>query len=206
MRRARLPGPTRATSTDSGVIPRLACLLFASFCAAPALAAEVAGVALTDTVWVGGQTLVLNGAGLRSKFFFRIYVGSLYVPQKVADLAGVLANGPRRIQLNVMRNLTPNQLVDAVVNGMNDNNSPAEMAAVGVPLEELLGIMRRFKDVQVKKNDVLTIDYIDGSTTVALNGEVGGVIPGEAFNRALTRIWLGDKPTQGGLKKAMLGG
>jgi len=187
-------------------VPGFGCLLFAFWFGAPALAAEVAGVALTETVSVGGQTLVLNGAGLRSKFFFRIYVGSLYVPQKVGDLAGVLANGPRRIQLNVMRNLTPDQLVDAVVNGMNDNNSPAEMAAVGVPLEELLGIMKRFKDVQVKKNDVLTIDYIDGSTTVALNGEVGGVIPGEAFNRALTRIWLGDKPTQGGLKKAMLGG
>jgi len=80
------------------------------------------------------------------------------------------------------------------------------MAAVEVPLEDLLGIIRRFKDVKVKKNDVLTIDYVDGSTTVALNGEVGGVIPGEAFNQALTRIWLGDRPTQGGLKKAMLGG
>ena len=43
-------------------------------------------------------------------------------------------------------------------------------------------------------------------TKVALNGEVRGVIPGEAFNSALTRIWLGDKPAQGDLKKAMLGG
>ena len=201
-----LPDPTRATATEIGVIPRLALLVYAVFLAAPALAAEVAGVTLAETAAVGGQTLVLNGAGLRSKFFFRIYVGSLYVPRKVDDLAGVLASGPRRIQLNIMRNLTPNQLVGSVVNGMNENNSAAEMAAVEVPLEDLLGIIRRFKDVKVKKNDVLTIDYVDGSTTVALNGEVGGVIPGEAFNQALTRIWLGDRPTQGGLKKAMLGG
>ena len=28
----------------------------------------------------------------------------------------------------------------------------------------------------------------------------------ERFNKALTRIWLGDKPVQADLKKAMLGG
>ena len=30
--------------------------------------------------------------------------------------------------------------------------------------------------------------------------------PGEPFNRALTKIWLGDHPIQADLKKAMLGG
>jgi hypothetical protein len=60
--------------------------------------------------------------------------------------------------------------------------------------------------VDAKKNDVVTLDFVDGGTKVALNGEPRGVIPGEAFNIALIRIWLGDKPAQGDLKKAMLGG
>ena len=150
--------------------------------------------------------MLLNGAGLRRKFIFRIYVGSLYLPQRAGDLAGVLAISPRRIQMNFLRDVTVKQLVGALVGGLSENNSPAELAAVKAPMEELLAIMQRYKDVDVRERDILTLDFIDGATTVALNGEVGGVVSGEAFNRALIRIWLGDKPGQGGLKQAMLGG
>ena len=47
---------------------------------------------------------------------------------------------------------------------------------------------------------------VDGATVVSLNGAAKGTIPGEPFNRALTKIWLGDKPAQADVKKAMLGG
>jgi hypothetical protein len=181
-------------------------LVFALFLAAPAAAAEVAGVALADEVWVGGQALVLNGAGIGSKFFYRIYVGSLYVPQKVGDVDSVLEKGPRRIQMNFLRDLTMNQLVGALVGGLNANNSPSELAAIRGPTDELLRIMKRFGDLDIREKDVLTLDFIDGATRVALNGQAGGVVAGDAFNRALTRIWLGDKPAHRNLKKAMLGG
>jgi long-chain acyl-CoA synthetase len=108
--------------------------------------------------------------------------------------------------MNLLRDLTGEQLVGALVSGLNANNSPAEVAAVKAPTDELVRILREFKGVDVKEKDVLTLDFVDGVTKVALNGEVRGVIPGEAFNSALTRIWLGDKPAQGDLKKAMLGG
>jgi len=188
------------------MMSRLAALAFALSLAAPAMATEVAGVTLADEALVGGQVLVLNGAGLHSKFFFKIYVGSLYLPQRVEDAAGVLAKGPRRIQMNFLRNLTLKQLVDALVGGLNANNSPAEMAAVRAPTEELLRIMYRYQDLAVKEGDVLTMDFSDGATQVALNGEAGGTIHGEAFNIALTRIWIGDRPVHRNLKKALLGG
>lgn len=187
-------------------IGRFCSFLFAFCLAAPALAAEVAGVPPADEIRVGGQALVPNGAGVGSKLIFRIYVGSLYVPRKVGDIDGVLARGPRRIQMNFLRDLTVNQLVGALVGGLNANNSPSEMAAVSAPTDELLRIMNRFGDVDVQERDVLSLDFVDGATRVMLNGQAGGVIPGEAFNRALTRIWLGDKPAHRSLKKAMLGG
>jgi long-chain acyl-CoA synthetase len=58
----------------------------------------------------------------------------------------------------------------------------------------------------VKEKDVVTLDFVDGATKVGLNGVAKGTIPGAAFNRALTKIWLGDQPVQADLKKAMLGG
>jgi hypothetical protein len=169
-----------------------------------AFAFEVAGVKVDDRVTVAGQELVLNGAGVRTKVFVKIYVGSLYVPAKAPDLAAVLAKGPRRIQMNILRGLTAEQLVDALVDGLKENNSADELAAVKTQTAELVATMKAFNDV--KEKDVVTLDFVDGATKIGLNGAAKGSIAGEPFNRALTKIWLGDHPIQADLKKAMLGG
>jgi len=165
---------------------------------------EVAGVKLDDKATVAGQELLLNGAGVRTKVFLKIYVGSLYVPAKSADLSAVLAKGPRRIQMNILRSLTADQLVDALVDGLKENNSAEELAAVKTQTAELVATMKAFNDV--KEKDVVTLDFVEGATKIGLNGAAKGSIAGEPFNRALTKIWLGDHPIQADLKKAMLGG
>ncbi len=70
---------------------RFSLVLLALCLSAPVLAAEVGGVKLDAKASVGGQELVLNGAGIRTKVFFKVYVASLYLPAKATDLAGVLA-------------------------------------------------------------------------------------------------------------------
>jgi long-chain acyl-CoA synthetase len=176
----------------------------ATLVAGSALAAEVAGVKLDDKASVGGQELVLNGAGVRSRAVFEVYVGSLYLPAKANTLAGVLAKGPRRVQLNLMRNLSADQLVGALVDGLKENTSEAEFEAIKPQTDQLVSIMKTFGDV--KEGSVVTLDFVEGGTRIAQNGQAKGTVAGEPFNQALTRIWLGDKPVQGDLKKAMLGG
>ena len=48
-------------------------------------AMEVAGVTIPQTLELNSNTLKLNGAGLRRKFFMDLYVGSLYVETKTSD-------------------------------------------------------------------------------------------------------------------------
>ena len=167
-------------------------------------ATEVGGVKLDDKISLGGQDLVLNGAGVRTRAIFKVYVASLYVPEKTADPAVVLAKGPRRIQLNLLRTLSADQLADALNDGLAEANSPAELAAIKPQSDQLVGILKAFKEVREK--DVVTLDFVDGATKVGWNGENKGGVAGEPFNRALTRIWIGDKPVQADLKKALLGG
>jgi len=171
--------------------------------AGSALGAEVGGVKLDDKMSVGSQELVLNGAGVRTRVVFKVYVASLYLPQKATDLAGVLAKGPRRIQLNLLRTLSADQLVDALNEGLAENNSAAELAAVKPQVGQLATIMKAFKEI--KEKDVVTLDFVEGATRVGLNGEARGSIAGEPFNQALTKIWVGDKPVQADLKKSLLG-
>ena len=167
-------------------------------------AADVGGVKLADKAAVGGQELVLNGAGIRTRAIFKVYVGSLYLPAKAGTLDAALANGPRRIQMNLLRTLSADQLAEALVDGLKENNSAAELDAVKLQTVELIAIMKSFG--QAKEGDVVTLDFVDGATHVGLNGAAKGSTTGEAFNRALTKVWLGDKPVQSDLKKAMLGG
>lgn len=178
-------------------------IVAAAMLANAAQAVEVGGVNLADKMSVGGQELVLNGAGIRTRAFFKVYVGSLYLPAKAPTLAAVLEKGPRRIQLNILRNLTADQLVDALIDGIKENSSPAELAAIRPQVDEMVATMKAFNEV--KEKDVVTLDFVDGATKIGLNGAAKSSIAGDAFNKALTRIWLGDNPVQSDLKKAMLG-
>ncbi len=168
------------------------------------LAAEVAGVKLDDKASVGGKELVLNGAGVRTRAVFKVYVGSLYLPGKANTAATVLANGPRRVQLDLLRNLSAEQLVDALVDGLKENTNDAEFLAIKPQTDQMVAIMKSFGEV--KEGNVVTLDFVEGITRIALNGQAKGQVPGDPFNHALTRVWIGDKPVQGDLKKAMLGG
>jgi hypothetical protein len=183
---------------------QLTTMLLALAFAAGAQAVEVAGVKLDDKVAVGGQDLVLNGAGLRTKVVFKVYVAGLYLPAKAATPAAVLEKGPRRIQLTLLRDVGADEFVGALVDGINDNNTAADVAAIKPQIDQLVAIGKALKEV--KEKDVITLDFVDGGTKMAVNGAAKGTLPGEPFNRALTRIWLGDKPVQADLKKALLGG
>lgn len=172
--------------------------------ATSAAAIDVEGVKLDDKASVGGQELVLNGAGLRKRAIFKIYVGSLYVPAKARTTQEVLAKGPRRVQLNLLRNLSADQLIEALMDGLKQNLTEPEMQAIATPVGEMAAIMKSFG--QAKEGSVVTLDFVDGATKIGLNGAEQGSIDGEAFNRALTRIWIGEHPVQEDLRKAMLGG
>jgi len=171
---------------------------------AAATAVEVAGVRVDDKASVGGQELVLNGAGLRTKVFFKVYVAGLYVPAKAGSLAAVLEKAPRRVQLTLMRDVSAEEFVEALVDGIKANTTAAELAAVKAGVDQLSAIGKALG--QVREKEVVTLDFVDGGTKVAVNGGAKGTIPGEAFNQALLKIWLGDNPVQADLKKAMLGG
>ena len=176
----------------------------AFLCAGVALAADVGGVKLDDKASVGGQELVLNGAGIRTRAVFKVYVASLYLPAKATTVDAALAKAPRRIQLNLLRDLSGDQLADAVNDGMKEANAPADVDAVKAQTDQFIAACKSMGPL--KEGSVITIDFVDGATKVGYDGAPKGTIAGEAFNRALTKIWIGDKPVQGDLRKAMLGG
>jgi long-chain acyl-CoA synthetase len=169
-------------------------------------AKEVAGVKLADTVQLGGSSLVLNGAGVRTKVIFKVYVAGLYVAQRQTTAGAVLADtNPQRMALHMMRELSDEKLLDAFNEAIEENHTPAELSALSASLKQMTDIFHQVKEVQ--EGDVITLDYVAASgTQISVNGTPRGTIAGEAFHRALLKIWLGNKPVQDDLKKSLLGG
>jgi hypothetical protein len=57
-----------------------------------------------------------------------------------------------------------------------------------------------------QKGTTFVIDYLPNvGTTISINGVVQGRIAGSDFNEALLRIWIGDRPRDLHLRKALLG-
>ena len=180
----------------------LAALLFCGF----ANAFEVAGVKFDDRQQIGSSELVANGAGLRKKAFFKVYAMALYLPEKQGDSDGVLAGkGARRVAITLLRDLSAQQFVDALNEGITQNHSAAELAALNDRVRQFSQAMLTIGEA--KSGTRILIDWLpDSGTRLTVDGRSRGAdIAGEDFYKALLRIWLGGKPVQDDLKQALLG-
>jgi len=195
-----LPPPARLLATGLVAI-FLAC--FGARAAAQEL--QVAGIAVADHAVSGGKKLQLNGAGVRRLLGFRVYVASLYLPDPARDARQVLEQDiPRRLQVTLLRDTSTEQNLDALKDGLIDNNSAAELEAIKPEVARFLALIQQVHEVPA--GTAIRLDYLPGrGTHVRIGQRDLGVIPGERFNRALLKIWLGDNPIQLSLKKALLG-
>jgi hypothetical protein len=192
--RARLPGMKTLVRS----------LLFALTVgvAAPAVAAEKAGVKLPDSYSLDGNSLVLNGLGLREATIFAVdvYVAGLYVPSKTKDASQILkADVPKHLTMKFVRDVGRDKQVEAWREGFKKNAK--DYGAIEAKVEKLLGWMADISD-----GESMSVSYVPGTgTSVSVKGEKKGTIEGEDFQYALFRIYIGPNPPNDGLKTGLLG-
>ncbi len=183
----------------------LSLILAACLAGAPAFAdVDVAGVRVPEQLAEGSQALTLNGAGLRTRFFVKVYVAALYVTTKSHDAAALIdSTQPRRMRLRMLRDVDSKSLDGALQDGLRDNTTSQELAALKAPAERLSRLMNDIG--AAREGDVIDLDFDARGVAIASNGKPRGRIDDPAFARALLRVWLGDSPAQASLKKALLG-
>ena len=167
---------------------------------------EMEGQKFEPTVQVGGQTLNLNGVGLRRRAVFKVYVAGLYVPQKSTNAATLINDkGARRVSLRMLRDVDAGSFIDSFNDGLKNNLTEAQLAALKLQMDALTATLKSIGEA--KKGDVINFDYTpEAGTRISVNGQPrGDPIPGADFFSAVLRIWLGEKPVDESLKKGMLG-
>ena len=168
------------------------------------LAAEVAGIKLEERIQPGD--LQLNGAGLRKRLFFQVYAIGLYLPKKTGSAEEAIASpGPKRVAIHMLRNVGAAEFSEALAEGIRANHDEAAAKALEPRVQELAAIMAEVKEA--RKGMAISLDATPTGTQVLIDGKPAGrPIAGEDFYRALLRIWLGPRPVQDDVKKALLGG
>lgn len=167
---------------------------------------EIAGVKVEDSVTVAGTKLQLNGAGIRYRGPFKVYVADLYTTKKVGSLEELMsAPGPKRLTLTMLREIEAGPFGKLLTRGVEDNVPRNEVSKL-VP-----GLLRMSEIFSINKvllpGETVTMDWIPG-TGMVVNAK--GKLQGEPFKeseffKAIMSIWFGPVPADFKLKDALLG-
>lgn len=182
----------------------LSCLgLITALLVSPALQAKmISGINVPDSIVVNQQPLILNGAGVRSKFFMDLYIGSLYLVSAQSEQEKVIEQPVAAIRLRITSGMiTSDKMTDAIKDGFNDATD-GNSASIQTEIDQFMTL---FND-DIKDDDQFTFVLTKGNGVASFkNDQPRGEIPNELFRQALIKIWLGDKPAQKSLKQDMLG-
>ncbi|HSN80715.1 MAG TPA: chalcone isomerase family protein, partial [Rhodoferax sp.] len=139
-----------------------AVLLAVAAAAAWAQPLEVEGIKLEATNQVGATTLQLNGAGVRTKVFFKVYVAGLYLPQKTTNATQLLAQkGARRVTITMLRDVDAESFAKALNDGLRDNHTEAQFAALKPQIDALNANLKAVGEA--KKGDVIHFEFLPDS-------------------------------------------
>lgn len=159
------------------------------------------GVSFNTELKLDGENLVINGAGLREKYFMDLYVAGLYLPKKTEDAKKVIYDDTEMaIHIKIVSSsVTRERFIESV-------NAGFATSKHGSASKEEIKKFVGFFSESIEEGDKIYLDYIPGKgVRVTKNGAVKGTIPGLDFKKALFGIWFGTPPVQESLKEEMLG-
>jgi len=175
------------------------CLFLLCF-TVPAMGLEIAGVTVPETL---NTDLKLNGAGIRSKFFFKIYIAELYLEHPSTKADEILDSiGRKRMTMHILYDeVSKEKLVDGWNEGFSENLTLEQLKTLEPDIKHFNALF-----TTVHEGDEIILDYTpEQGTTVSIAGDLKGTLSGADFNRALLSIWLGKNPVGDDLRDALLG-
>lgn len=147
--------------------------------------------------------LVLQGAGIRSKFVVDVYVGGLYLEQKIKSRTEALnLPGAKRMYMGFLRTVSGEKIKSSWYEGIRKNNDYNLVSTNKKTIDNFV----EFFNQGVKKGDIIFIDNIpEEGVAVTINGVLVGVIKNNDFFKILLATWMGNKPPGKKFQKQLLG-
>ena len=150
----------------------------------------------------GDYNLVLNGSGIRKKYFIDFYIGSLYLSEKNIDSEAIIeSDQPMAIRLFILSSIiTTENMKETIINTFKQSGD--NLTSIQAHIDTLVVAYEQ----GVRKGDVYEFINIPGSGVhIVRNKKRLVIIRSNEFKKALFGIWLSKKPIQPSLKRQMLG-
>jgi hypothetical protein len=178
----------------------LLCLVVAG----PVRSATIDGYSLPDVYPLPGQSLVLNGIGLRTLTIFRVkvYVAGLYVTQRSTDAAALITSpGPKVVLLQFLRSASKEAIEKQYREGEEKNCGHGECARNDQPDFERLVAATPAREV----GQTLTYIITAGGLQVLADNRPSVSIDNPDLAKRILAGFIGPNPPSGELKAQLLG-
>ncbi len=162
---------------------------------------KIENVEFYKSITVGEEKLVVNGGGLREKYWFDLYVAALYLKSKSTDASKIInKHEEMAIYIKLVSDkVTREKFIETVKEGFAN-------ATAGKATKEEIKKFTGFFTGEFKNGDKIYLEYVpDKGLQVKKNGKHIGTIEGLEFKKALFSIWLGSKTVDETLRDGMLG-
>lgn len=164
----------------------------------------VSDIKFTSTTTFHGEKFILNGAGVRDKYYIDLYVLGLYLKKKESDANKVLdANEPQLFRLVCVSNLiTAEKFNEAMEEGFSKatNGNPAQFK------KEIQTLKNAFNGTW-KIGDEFYIFYTPKKGLELYKNKVlkATINSGMKFKSTVMKIWLGEESVSDDLRDELLG-
>lgn len=180
----------------------LASSLLLLFCSASSAQTKIADITFPNSFIAGKDHLVLNGGGVRKKYWMEMYVAGLYLTSKSKDPDEIVAsNSSMAIRICILSSLISSEKMrEAVEEGFKKSTNDNTIAYK----DKISKFQNAFSE-PIKVGDVFDIVYTAEAILIYKNNLLKIEIPGLDFKKVVFGIWLGKNPADENIKAGMLG-
>lgn len=166
----------------------------------------IEGVELPTKLNQGDTELVLNGAGVRSKFYIKVYVGGLYLPAKTHNAEEIINNDePSIIRMVAVSRAFTNKKMSETVREKFTESAEGNVE----PYQSRIDLLCSMLDTATfNKGDYCDIWYVpnEGIKVFRNGSDLNILVKGLDFKQMLFTNWLSEEhPADMDLRKGMLG-
>ena len=163
----------------------------------------ISGINIKNNMQIQKEKLYLNGAGMRSILFFDLYIGALYLKNKLDNAKDIiLLKKPMDIRMYITSSLVSSSKLKS---GFEEAFAKSKESGFKTQKSKINRFLNSF-NAKIQKKDIFDFLYLPKiGITIYKNATLLQTIKGYNFKKALFGIWLGKYPAQESLKEKMLG-
>jgi hypothetical protein len=131
---------------------------------------KVEGVEVPTTSTARGKRLMLNGAGVRRRGYYKSNIVALYLPERLTTLDAIMKlDGPRRIQMLLLRDFSQSTVSRIFLSDFRQAATGTESKSLINEIAEIGAIYNNVK--RVEQGDKVNIDWQPGAGIIASHND-----------------------------------